>query len=422
MSTYTIPSVQQIALRMLRYIGVTSLLPQPATSELESIGPGDLEDVANAISAAMQEMASIGPLEAKEAPGFAVLNAPTTITLNLTAQNNAMVVASGWQSWMQGCTVRVAGDDQDNEILSQTTLARAYMGSTANGVAATVYGDTITLDDTIGKVAAPLWLPNQLPLWPAKNRDEFLRLGGYPLVTDVNGMATGLPFYLYYRKPIARPWTWFIDAAYDLSLGYTQRRIRFSPMPDQAYSVAYVAGINPPRVTSADIQTPLQTLTVTGAASDTNFNQNYAYACDIAGLGAYVGQTHNAYAIYYLPSLSTYIISNTISLGSAPAAYLLGAAANSPLSVYTPEGTATDTVTVSSADSGGPFADPGTVLPVPNAWVETILLPIALKRFSGTPAFKNSGALPEIDRQYKLALATLKDSRGQESIVRAKYV
>ena len=137
----------------------------------------------------------------------------------------------------------------------------------------------------------------------------------------------GIPFYLYYRKPVARPWTWFIDAAYDQSLGYTQRRIRFSPMPDQAYSVAYIAGMNPPRVTADD------------------------------------------------------------DIGVSP-----------------------------------DYDDPVTYLPVPNGWVESILLPIALKRFSGTPAFKNSSALPEIERQFKVALQTLKDSKGQETVQRARYL
>ena len=413
------PTVQQIAMRMLRYIGVTSLLPQPAGSELESLGPGDLDDVANAITAALQEIASVGPLEAREVPGFAVLHGPTTITLSVTAQSNAISGITGWQSWMQGCTVRISGDDQDNELLSQTALARAYMGSTAAGVTATAYGDTITLDDTIGKIAAPLWLPNELPLWPAKDRFEFLRLGGYPLVTDVNGLATGLPFYLYYRKPVARPWTWFIDAAYDASLGYTQRRIRFSPMPDQAYSVAYTAGMNPPRVTAADILS--QTLVVSGATSNTQLNQSYALVTDIGGYGVFCGQTSAAYAIYVHPSQQGYILASGIVLNSLPSPHYVAPSPYSPLGTYSPVG-GTDVVTVASGDPGVGASDPGTMLPIPNGWAESILLPIALKRFSGSPAFKNDKAIVQINAQYKAALAALKDSRGQETTTRAKYL
>jgi hypothetical protein len=414
------PTVQQIAMRMLRYIGVTSLLPQPAGSELESLAPGDLDDVAMAITGAMQEIAAVGPLEAREVPGFAVLHAPTSITLSVAGQSNAISSVSGWQSWMQGCTVRVAGDDQDNELLSNTTLARAYMGSTGAGITATVYGDTITLDDTIGKIAAPLWLPNELPLWPAKDRFEFLRLGGYPLVTDVNGMATGLPFYLYYRKPVARPWTWFIDAAYDGSLGYTQRRIRFSPMPDQAYSVAYTAGMNPPRVTAANIVSPLQTLTAGGAIAAPNINQTYNFIADIGGYGAFGGQADPSYVIYYNPAQG-YILGSEILLNTVPSPYFRAPTPSSPLGTYLPTGS-TDVITVTTSDTGSGQADPGTVLPIPNGWAESILLPMALKRFSGTPTFKNDRAAREIDRQYKSAVAALKDSRGLEATSRAKYV
>jgi hypothetical protein len=417
------PTVQQIALRMLRYIGVTQFTPQAPGSELESLNPGDLEDVANAITGALQEIAALGPAEAREAPGYAVLHAPANITFTAANGSNVISGVSGWQSWMQGCTVRVSGDDQDNEILSQTRLARAYLGGTGS-VGATVYGDTITLDDTVAKVIAPLWLPNQLPLHPAQNRREFMRLGGYPLITDTNGLAAGLPFYLYYRKPVSRPWTWFIDAAYDASLGYTQRRIRFSPMPAQAYSVAYTAAMNPPRVTKADIVSPLTTLQASGAAGgDTNANQTYTYAANFAGFRMFAGDTHPAYAIYYNPADNCYVVNNGLVATSLAAAnHWASAVVNSPLGTFNTVNSASGTVTITTTDAGNGAADPGTVLPIPNAWVESILLPVALMRFSGCAAFKNTSALPEITRQYKAAVASLRDSRGQESVARARYI
>jgi hypothetical protein len=422
MSTYTIPTIQKMALRMLRYIGVTSFLPQPAGSQLESLGPGDLDDVANAISGALQDVASIGPAESNEAPAYGVLNAPTAITLNVNAQSPTISSITGWVAWMQGCTIRIGGDSQDNEILSQTTLARAYMGPTTTAAGATVYGDCITLDDTVGKIRAPLWLPNQLPLYPATDRQTFMQLGMYPAVTFAPGISAGWPYYLYYRKSIGIPRVWFIDGAYDMSLGYTQRRIRFSPMPDTAYPVSYSAGINPPRVTSADIVSPLTTLVVSGATSDTNINQTYVYVCDFAGFRLFAGQTHTAYAIFFNPVDASYQIYSSIStLSLAGANCWVAAQPQSPLGTFTPTNAATGTVTVTTTDTGGGQGDPGTVVPIPNAWVEAILLPIAIKRFSGTPVFKNDKALPEIDRAYKSALQSLKDSRGQESVPKAIY-
>lgn len=417
-------TVQQVALRMLRYIGVTQFTPQNPGSELESLGPGDLEDVANAMSGALQEMAGIGPAEAKEAPGYGILNAPANLTLTCTSASTAISGVTTWLPWMQGCTVRISGDSQDNEFLSQTKLARAYLGPTG-GQSGTVYGDCITLDDTIGKIIPPLWLPNQLQLFPATNRQDYMRSGMYSMVSYSFGSPIGWPYYLYYQKPIGPPLTWFIDAAYDASLGYTQRRIRFCPMPPQQYSVAYTAGINPPRVTPASIVSPLTTLTVTlasGSLSDPNVAQTYVYAADFAGFRMFAGQTHTAYSIFYNVVDNTYeLYSSLTALSLSAANYWKAGTPTSPLGTFNPQNSATGVLTVATTDAGGGSGDPGVLVPVPNAWAESIFLPIALMRFSGTPAFKNDKALPEITRQYKMALALLKDSKGYEGLTYATY-
>ena len=84
---YNIPTVQQVALRMLRYIGVTQFTPQAAGSELESLGPGDLEDVANAITGALQEIRGDQPLgSAVKRRATRCSMRRTQVTLNLTAQ------------------------------------------------------------------------------------------------------------------------------------------------------------------------------------------------------------------------------------------------------------------------------------------------------------------------------------------------
>ena len=53
----------------------------------------------------------------------------------------------------------------------------------------------------------------------------------------------------------------------------------------------------------------------------------------------------------------------------------------------------------------GAASDPEVGFPIPGGWDESVLLPMALKRFSGHPAFGNGNpnAAAEIDRQYKAA-------------------
>lgn len=427
MSTYNNLTIQGIAYRLLRYTGITSFLPQPAGSELENVTKGDLWDVANSITAALQEIASEGPMEGRERPFGTYLNAPTQITLTATMGSTVISGTTGYQSWMQGCTIRLGGDAQDNELLSTTALARPSM--VTGTVGATVYGDCITFDNTVGKIVNPVWLGNRWELVPVSNREDFIRMGLFPMVTFTSGYPSGAmigyglwPYY--FQKPVNIPRAWFVDGAYDSTLGYTVRRMRVVPMPDQPYPLAYTVGINPPRITPDDIVSPLTTLTVTGATSDSgNANQTYTYLADLSGYRMFVGNTHTAYAIFFNPADSTYVLNNGIvatTLGAAN--HWVSANVTSPLGTFNPVNSSTGIVTVATSDSGGGAGDPGTVVPVQNAWVESILMPVALKHYSATPLFKNEQQRKEIESKYLSALAALRNSKGQESPTYASYV
>jgi hypothetical protein len=51
----------------------------------------------------------------------------------------------------------------------------------------------------------------------------------------------------------------------------------------------------------------------------------------------------------------------------------------------------------------GAASDPAIRLPVPNEWAESVLLPLAMQRFSSHPRFTPSTAKAELDRQADLA-------------------
>lgn len=437
MSTYANITMQEVARRLARYVGVTSFLPQPYGSELEDVTYGLLGDIAFSISCALQEIASEGPLEAREMPGGGLLNAPTSITLSATNGSLTISAISPWSAWMQGCTVRIFGDGQDNELLSQTSLARPFMGSTGTLIQSTVYGDCITLDNKTGKIANPCWIANRWPLIGATNREDFMRIGQFPMVTFSAGGgcgtwgvgAAGWPYAFFYQKTVGLPRAWFVDAAYDATLGYTQRRIRVAPMPDQAYPLAYTAGINPPRITVDDILSPAYqasaTVTVSGITGTTAGNQTYAYFTNLGPQAVYRGVTTATWFIYPSFGLTgNYILAASASFGATPAAYW-AAGTNiipSPSANWTPMGAATGVALVTPNFTSLDTSDPGTVVPIPNAWVESILFPIALKHFSATPLFKNEQLRPEIKFKYESALAELRNSKGQEAPSMAHYV
>lgn len=241
------------AKRLLRLFGVTSLNPASPASQPFPIESTDLDDIVGEMTAAVQEIFMLGPSEIREQNLSAYIHAPTSITLTATLGSTTISALTTYSSWMLGCTIRLTNDDQDNELTSSTKLARPYMGPSGSGISGTVYGDAVQLDATVGKVISPVSLPNRIPLFPATNRTEFMRLSGYPLVTDAAGQAYGYPFFWFVRKNIAPPLSWFLEGAYDATLSYVPRRIRLGPMPDQAYSLAYRAAINPPRFLTTDV-------------------------------------------------------------------------------------------------------------------------------------------------------------------------
>lgn len=303
------PTVQYVVMRMLKYLGIQQLAPVTQPSNLESVQPGDLDDVITALNAAMQEVYNVAPTEMREQPRGAVLSSPLRVTLNATSSNTVISGFGAYTAAMAGCTIRLDGDSQDNEIVSATKLARVFIGTTG-GVGATVYFDCINLASDVDHVLPIVELPNQAPLYAARDRMDFLKWLGVPLVTDPAGWAYQFPFYFYYQKQIARPRAWFTDSFLDITQPQQQKRLKVGPMPDAVYSLAYRVAILPPRYSINDIY-------VQGDAPD--------------------------------------------------------------------------------------YADPGTVVPVPNSWVESVLVPYAMRKLTRLPAFRNESVKAGISEDFKIA-------------------
>lgn len=403
MPTTQRPTCQKLALRLLPYIGITSLSPQPIGSELESVLPSDLEDVAWSLSAAMQEIFDTAPTEDSEVPQAYLLRGPTNVTVTATEGSQTVVIA-GYAAWMLGCTIRITGDTQDNEILSSTTLAQPFLGTTGAGIPTTVYNDAIVIDDTVKNVIAPYELPNQWPIYAATSFMDWLRFATSPLVTDTLGNAVGFPFPYYYQKTVSRPRAAYVQGFYNApGVGYVPRRIRIGPMPDTEYTFKFKASLNPPRYSALDITTSPNIATVTGGLTQS--------LTEIGEINGEIAFSNASYVLYF----------DNIQWVMA-AFYPAGAdywASTTLVGAYTAHGSASGVPVVAVTSAA---VDPGTLFPIPNGAVEAILYPIARKMYSGTSSFKNQSAMPEIDRSYKQALAMLHNSRAQISHGEVKYL
>lgn len=67
--------------------------------------------------------------------------------------------------------------------------------------------------------------------------------------------------------------------------------------------------------------------------------------------------------------------------------------------------------------------DPGTVIPIPNTWVESLYYPICVKLMTGLPQFRNAALLPEVQRRYAQAVKNMQsDGFGQCNVTQGTYV
>lgn len=267
------PTVQAVAKVVLRDWGIMWLDGATPSGQSNPIRQTDLDSVAMVLSSAFQEIADEEGIENKTKPGGAVLYAPTNVTLNVTDGSPVIAALTTSAAWMPGCTIRIAGDAQDNELLSTTLLARPFIGTGGNGVTATVYCDAITLDaaantlgETEGRILSPMIAGGQWLVNEAKSRHEFLTLGGWALPGFYNEGYAGYPFWSLTSKPTdSSPLVFFTDGYYDPTLDYIVRRIRLSPMPTVRQSLGWTGAALPIRVTAAQV-----CATITGAAAETN--------------------------------------------------------------------------------------------------------------------------------------------------------
>lgn len=239
----------------LKYIGVLSFDPATNANSVgrRAIEAGDVEFACACLTGGIEEMLEDGPAALSEKRYSNVLRAPTNVTLDVTNGSATIANLTTYAAWQIGCTIRIAGDNDDNEIVSSTELLRPYLGATGTGRAAVVYSDAIKLPGTIKNVLDPVKLPNIIPLLGTSDRERFMRFG-----QDTPMDAMRQPEYASYilqNKTIGQPAIWMAENAIDTTVAGGNTFLRFNPMPGQAYSVTAKVKVRAPIYTPADIFT-----------------------------------------------------------------------------------------------------------------------------------------------------------------------
>ncbi len=249
-------TVQDIAEDLFRYIGITSLNTSANTSNLNirTLESGDLAFAAGVINASLQEIFAFAPAYIREREVSEVLRDPVAVTLDCTNGSKTIANLTTYAAWQLGCTIRISGDEEDNQIISSTELLRPYLGSTATGIGATVYSDAIKLDSTYGRVLEPVRIPRVPQLRAASSKEDFY------FWKEPNRFGGGIPshplggwHYDNTQKSIGLPVVYFTEARYDGSSATLPLFLRFNPMPDHQLSVTFRVKVKPTAVTVANI-------------------------------------------------------------------------------------------------------------------------------------------------------------------------
>ena len=193
-------------------------------------------DLAQAATAAMQEVYGILPTVYKEMTEGFLLPAPLAVSLS-TTKNSATLGANVFTTDQIGRSVVIDGDANWNQVVSANELLNPYLGESGTH-AATVYGDAVySTRYPFERIIGNPRFPNQ----------------GSTLTMNPNMRPTndGSGWWLY-QQSIGVPLYWWTQA-----IGGSQGKtpllvLKFSPAPSKAYAISVRMSYWPKRLTLAD--------------------------------------------------------------------------------------------------------------------------------------------------------------------------
>lgn len=253
---------RSIADFIFRHSGLTSLDPlvDVDVNLVRRLESRDIPDAVICINGALEESYSLAPISLTGRPVGGVLRPAPAVTLTATQYSATISALTTYASWMLGCTIRITGDELDNQIISSTELLRPYVGSSAAGITATVFADCIPVDPKYMAVIEPVSILGRVPVRLVGSEEEFYAYayGGYGRRSGnfIDGVRYGGWGYndTLANKTTGQP---RLARAEWMALGTAQPSLflRFNPMPDRVYSVTFTGQLAPPVITAADIWT-----------------------------------------------------------------------------------------------------------------------------------------------------------------------
>ena len=223
-----------------------------------------IRGVLECCNASVQEISHYATRDFWKDTQSAILYPPTTVSLNVTENSKNITFASGWATWMEGCSIEIAGSDQLHRINNQTgsgpdtgNLMEEWIGATATGVSATVYGDAVKLNGTVLKLLGSVVLNDERVLTPLVNEDLNNRLhhnrSAYYRGRWWEYGEDSYPSSL--SDKTGTPTHYFIDSEYDdtATIRAQENFLRVRPFPEAKARIRFSASIRPTAWTIGEI-------------------------------------------------------------------------------------------------------------------------------------------------------------------------
>jgi hypothetical protein len=225
----------QLAQRLLRHLTV---------KDLALLSGDDALHVLDAMNAGLQQFYALAPASLKQTTLSGVLQPAQTVTLTVT---NGSAVFSGYTatSAQRGYTIRIEGDDNENEIVASNGLLDDYLGTTGTK-AAQVWGDCLPLNGVIERLTSEPRLDTGAFL---AKEPAFRERGGWSSPAEQRHARRD--------RRIGEPSFYWIEAVGQSQGGAPAFLLRVDALPDRAYRVRVDAELGPARVTFPDLTTPV---------------------------------------------------------------------------------------------------------------------------------------------------------------------
>jgi hypothetical protein len=233
---------------LLSYLGVEPGNGTPDTDQA----------IATALNGALQRLYILGPTFLRRNDGRWNVRAPVTINLGVTQGSTALTDGTAITPDMVGCTIRIFGENADNEVVSASQLLAPPEVATGE-VAATVYFDSFTLPANVISVSGKALLNETWPIWPAEAAgDEFFTQRPYttgpPNTHSYDANPNG---YSYYRLRVGVPIYYSVQPLQlQVSPNFCQR-LRIAPMPAGPFTMKWQQECIAPTVAVADLEAAL---------------------------------------------------------------------------------------------------------------------------------------------------------------------